>query len=144
VRTAYNPATLARYNRGDSGNSPNAKYYGIDKRENVKYAKGQMGQDWNRVKPHPNGASPSNVIAGSRYSGRSLGHPAVFPEYLPRFFIDAMTKTGDLVFDPFSGSGMTAVASLKLDRHFLGCDLSETYVNLALKRLSEVQKEMKT
>src|SRR3990170_5049282 len=138
IRTPYNPSTLSRYGRADNRGGTSAYYYSSKgKRENKKYAKGQMGQDWNETDANPPGASPANVIVGSKYSGRSLGHPAVFPEYLPRFFIEAMTKPGDVVLDPFIGSGTTAVACLKLNRRYLGCDSSEIYVDIALKRLQE-------
>jgi len=62
-------------------------------------------------------------------------HFATFPEELPRRCILATTKEGDLVLDPFIGSGTTAVAAMKLGRRCIGIDLSETYCEMARKRI---------
>jgi DNA modification methylase len=45
---------------------------------------------------------------------------------------------GDVVFDPFMGSGTTAVAAKKLGRHYFGCDISEEYVKLARERVAKI------
>lgn len=55
------------------------------------------------------------------------------------FLIEKLSCEGGLVFDPFMGSGTTAVAAQRLDRHFFGCDIKEEYVNLTLKRLNSTQ-----
>lgn len=65
------------------------------------------------------------------------GHPATFHEEMPRRCIEASTKEGDIVFDPFMGSGTTGLASLKLNRKFLGVDISEEYVDIANKRIED-------
>ncbi|MBI5464694.1 MAG: site-specific DNA-methyltransferase, partial [Ignavibacteriales bacterium] len=62
-------------------------------------------------------------------------HPTQKPEKLLAKIILASSRPGDFVFDPFSGSGTTAVVATKLRRHFLGIELDETYTCLALKRL---------
>ncbi|MBX7235425.1 MAG: site-specific DNA-methyltransferase [Caldilineales bacterium] len=64
-------------------------------------------------------------------------HFAVFPEELVKTCILASTSEGDLVFDPFMGSGTTGVVAKRLGRHFLGIELVPRYVEMALKRLSE-------
>lgn len=52
------------------------------------------------------------------------------------------TKKGDIVFDPFIGSGTTAVACKELDRHFIGCELDKRYYDIAIDRLKGItQKE---
>jgi len=53
-----------------------------------------------------------------------------------------MDDGGNLVFDPFMGSGTTAVAALKLGRHFYGCDINEDYVKLANERVEKARLEM--
>jgi len=84
---------------------------------------------------------PSNVITMPA-SCLNIGHPAVFPIELPSFFIRLMTKEGDLVLDPFLGSGTTALAAVKLGRQFLGIERSEEYVRLAESRIATLSKEM--
>ena len=68
-------------------------------------------------------------------NAKRLGHPAPFPEELPRRLILLYTNIGDVVLDPFMGSGSTAVAAKKLQRHYVGYDLSESYCDLARQRL---------
>jgi len=62
-------------------------------------------------------------------------HPTQKPEKLLAKIILASSKEGDLVFDPFNGSGTTAVVAKKLGRCYLGVEIDETYCALALKRL---------
>jgi site-specific DNA-methyltransferase (adenine-specific) len=76
---------------------------------------------------------PSNVITLPS-SCINIGHPATFPVELPEFFIRLMTKEGDLVIDPFMGSGTTGIAARRLGRNFLGIELDENYVRLANRR----------
>lgn len=54
-------------------------------------------------------------------------HPATFPVALPERFIKLMTENGDVVLDPFSGSGTTGVAAVGLGRSYIGIDLNEEY-----------------
>ncbi len=65
-------------------------------------------------------------------------HYAAFPEELVRTPILACTHEGGIVLDPFMGSGTTAVVAKKLNRHFVGMDLNESYVEIACERLKEV------
>lgn len=62
-------------------------------------------------------------------------HPTQKPEKLLAKIILASSREGDLVFDPFNGSGTTTVTAKKLGRHYLGVEIDETYCCLALKRL---------
>ncbi len=64
-----------------------------------------------------------------------VGHPAPFPVALPRRLIELYTYRGDLVLDPFVGSGTTALAALEADRHYVGFDTETEYIELANKRL---------
>lgn len=65
-------------------------------------------------------------------------HHATFPLTLPLFFIENFTKPGDLVLDPFLGSGTTAVACKKLGRNYIGIEKEPKYVEIALERLEKV------
>ena len=72
-------------------------------------------------------------------SARRVGHPAPFPEELPRRLIELYTFRGDVVLDPFCGSGTTCLAAKRLERHFVGYEINPDYVRLAESRLAELQ-----
>ena len=79
---------------------------------------------------------PSNVLTLAVDTTNHL-HPATFPIGLPEFFIKLMSESGDLVFDPFAGSGTTLLAAKQLGRRYLGCDVKVEYVDIARKRAGE-------
>ena len=69
-------------------------------------------------------------------SARKIGHPAPFPVALPQRLIELYTYKGDLVLDPFMGSGSTAVAAVRSGRHYIGFDTDESYVAMAETRIA--------
>ena len=73
-------------------------------------------------------------ITGNNRERRAL-HDNQLPEAYLHRVISATSNPGDLVFDPFSGSGTSAVVAHALGRRFVGCDLSETYVESAKARV---------
>jgi site-specific DNA-methyltransferase (adenine-specific) len=70
-------------------------------------------------------------------SARKIGHPAPFPVALPHRLIELYTYEGDLVLDPFMGSGSTALAAARSGRHYVGIETEPEYVALARARLAE-------
>ncbi len=76
-------------------------------------------------------------------SARRIGHPAPFPEELPYRLIQLYSFKGDIILDPFMGSGTTAVSALKTDRKFVGYDISKEYIDLAEKRIESLLKQTK-
>lgn len=68
-------------------------------------------------------------------SASRIGHPAPFPVALPRRLIELYTYEGDLVLDPYMGSGTTAIAALASGRHYVGFDTDPGYVALAEQRV---------
>jgi site-specific DNA-methyltransferase (adenine-specific) len=70
-------------------------------------------------------------------SATRVGHPAPFPVTLPARVIELYTYEGDVVLDPFMGSGSTAVAALRTGRHFIGFDTDASYVDRATERARE-------
>jgi site-specific DNA-methyltransferase (adenine-specific) len=68
-------------------------------------------------------------------------HPTQKPEKLIAKLILASSKQGDLVFDPFLGSGTTCVTAKKLDRNFCGIEIEADYSNLAVKRLQKAETD---
>jgi len=83
---------------------------------------------------------PSNVLILATESSHK-GHSAAFPERLPAWFIRLFTKEGDLILDPFLGSGTTAVAAINLGRHFIGVEKHPPYFRVAQQRVEEAQIE---
>jgi len=70
------------------------------------------------------------------------GHPAPFPEEIPARLVELYTRPGELVLDPFMGSGTTAVAARKAARRCVGYDLSEQYCQIAATRLRALQLKL--
>ncbi|HUV67951.1 MAG TPA: site-specific DNA-methyltransferase, partial [Sedimentisphaerales bacterium] len=71
-------------------------------------------------------------------NGHIKGHKAVFPVDLASRAIAGWTRPGDLILDPFCGSGTTCVAAKKLGRNYIGIDISPEYCAIARKRLEAV------
>ena len=70
------------------------------------------------------------------------GHPTPKPEALLERIIRATSNEGDVVLDPFLGSGTTAVAATKLGRHFIGIEINPDYCKIAETRLANLQPEI--
>ena len=68
------------------------------------------------------------------------GHPAMFPEELPRRLMKLFSYKNDIVLDPFNGAGTTTLVAWKLHRRFIGIDTSVRYCDRALQRLSAVME----
>ena len=79
-------------------------------------------------------ARPSNVIEAKTESSQGA-HSAPFPRALVEFFVLAFTDDGDVVFDPFLGSGTTMAAAEVLGRGGYGCEISPAYCDVILRRL---------
>ena len=76
-------------------------------------------------------------------SAKKIGHPAPFPVELPYRLIQLYSYKGEIVLDPFMGSGQSAIAALKADRRFIGYEIEGTYVDLANKRISKYLEEQR-
>ena len=79
-------------------------------------------------------ALPGNIVECSQDSKDGSGHSAPFPVKLPTFFIKAYSDPGDLIFDPFMGSGTTTIAAEKEGRHSAGCEISPAYCDVIVQR----------
>jgi site-specific DNA-methyltransferase (adenine-specific) len=77
-------------------------------------------------------------------SARSVGHPAPFPVELPQRLIQLYTYEGEVVLDPFMGSGQTAIAALNGNRHYVGYEIEADYVRLAQRRIRQFVLEFKS
>lgn len=79
-----------------------------------------------------------NVWEIAPAAGNNTGHPAVFPEKLVCDHIASWSAPGDVILDPFMGSGTTAVACIKTGRKYIGFEISAEYCNTAQKRINAV------
>ena len=70
-------------------------------------------------------------------SATRVGHPAPFPVALPTRLIELFTYEGDVVLDPFMGSGTTAVAAVRTRRHYIGFETDQSYVDRSNERVAE-------
>ena len=77
-------------------------------------------------------------------SATRVGHPAPFPVELPQRLIDLYTYRGDLVLDPFMGSGTTAVAALRTERHYLGFETDVDYLAASVDRIDLEKQRIRT
>ena len=72
-------------------------------------------------------------------SAKRIGHPAPFPVELPRRLIELYSFKGDIILDPFMGSGSTCIAALNSERKYLGIDIDNEYCKLAEKRILDIE-----
>jgi len=82
-------------------------------------------------------ARPSNVIEVKSESSQG-SHSAPFPRALVEFFVKAFSDQGDIIFDPFLGSGTSMAAAAMLNRIGYGCELSPAYCDVILRRMTHL------
>ncbi|MBA8779834.1 site-specific DNA-methyltransferase [Staphylococcus schleiferi subsp. coagulans] len=100
--------------------------------------------DYQLMKMYNNNKQMKDVWTGplTPKSEKKFGkHPTQKPLYLLERIIEASTQKGDLILDPFLGSGTTAVAAKKLQRKFIGIELEEDFINIAKKRVENTNEE---
>jgi site-specific DNA-methyltransferase (adenine-specific) len=100
---------------------------------------GKNGHVW---QPHPLGAKPKDVFEISVLNNgmvESTPHPTQKPEELIRRLVQACSEKGDLVIDPFGGSGTTFVVCEKLERRWAGAELERNYIDYAIARVVQVE-----
>ena len=85
-------------------------------------------------------ARPSNVVEVKSESSQG-SHSAPFPRALVEFFVKAFSDPGDVVFDPFLGSGTTMAAAHVLDRSGYGVEISPAYCDVILRRMANLAGE---
>ncbi len=115
------------------------KYPERTQAETSQYGKGKNNHVW---QPNPKGAKPRDVIeipTTCNGMNEKTPHPTQKPEELIRKLILASSNKGDLVIDPFIGSGTTAVTAEQLKRKWQGCDLSPDYCKWAAERIELVK-----
>ena len=85
----------------------------------------------------PRGALPHNVLELSPECNSRVEHNSPFPILLPEWFIKAGSKKGDVILDPFMGSGTTAIAALLNNRNVIGYEIDKTIYDYSVKRIED-------
>lgn len=126
-------------------------YFNLDpvrvpsKYPNKKYYKGPRKGE---LSGNPLGKNPSDVwiVPNVKHNHpEKTEHPCQFPVELIERLVLSMTKENDMVFDPYLGSGSTAIAAIKNNRIALGCDIEKKYIDITLNRLDLLsQGKLKT
>ena len=83
------------------------------------------------------GHRPKDVVSFKKLSSSQMIHPTEKPVGLLASLITSVTKPGDLILDPFAGSGSTLVAAKKAGRRFVGIELDDEYFEKAQRRIEE-------
>ncbi len=92
-------------------------------------------KDWN---PNPLGALPTTLVNISSESKRIAdNHVAVYPLELVNYFIKGSTKPGDVVLDPFMGTGTTGLSAINLGRNYIGFEMQQDYIDIANSRIRD-------
>ncbi len=117
----------------------------IRDRKNVRFGLESMAKSG----MSPNGEKSARILKNMNQYGKrkniwkygvgggKTGHPAVFPEYLANDHILSWSNVGDIVFDPFMGSGTTAKMAILNKRNYIGSEISKEYCEIAEKRINE-------
>ena len=98
---------------------------------------GTLGDWCHADKPIQEYRIPDSVIPIMRQRGpigKDIDHPAVFPVALPEFVMNAYTEIGDIILEPFSGSGTSIIAAEQSGRRVRAVELAPDYVDVAVKR----------
>ena len=126
-----NPSSIVeKYNRDKKNKDGTEKYYSMPTRQ---------------LELNPKGAVPPDfleVMTSCKRDDTVEGHYATYPMGLVRPLIKAGTKKGDIVLDPFAGSGTTAVVAKQLMRNWIMIDLSEEYCKIARQRIKNQLEPM--
>ena len=101
---------------------------------------GEVGGWTHAGQPTQDKRIPDSVIRVMRHKGKigqDIDHPAVFPVALPEFILDAYSDSGDIVFEPFGGSGTTMLAAERTGRRCRAVEIAPEYVDVAVKRFQQ-------
>ena len=107
---------------------------------NTQYNKDGVLKKTNDIKPVPDFSLRNNIWKYSVGFNDKTGHPAVFPEKLAEDHILSWSNVGDVVLDPFMGSGTTGKMAILNDRDFIGIELDENYFNTSKERIEKYTK----
>mgnify|MGYP002672771506 FL=1 len=109
---------------------------------NTQYDKDGKLRQTNNKKPIPKFSLRNNIWKYSVGFNDKTGHPAVFPEKLAEDHILSWSVRGDVVLDPFMGSGTTAKMCILNGRDYIGFEISKEYCDIAEKRVDNVRTKI--
>jgi len=98
----------------------------------------KRNEEWNKTVVNEYG-NRFNVWKNPTEKKNKTGHPAVFPLKLVKDHIISWSNEGDIILDPFMGSGTTGVASKELNREFTGIEIDKNYFNIAEERVNNTK-----
>lgn len=132
IRVPYADVTKSRWGNGQK--------YGGRKSSAEAGPKGQRFRRGKHFSLHPLGAIPPDIL--SYATSRSPdSHYATYPPKLVLTLLEATSRPGNIVFDPFVGSGTTGQVALQHFRRFIGFDVNSRYLEIATRRCSEAIKD---
>ena len=103
--------------------------------KNTQYNKEGELEETEKIKSVPQFSMRNNIWKYTTGFNGKTGHPAVFPQQLATDHILSWSLENQIVFDPFLGSGTTALSSIRENRRFIGCEIDETYFNICKERI---------
>lgn len=137
---AYTGQATKAYDGTGAQNPSDVKRRIVDKQRGHGRRHAGFNGRWDSMEKHEQMASGANkrtvwTVATQPYPE---AHFATYPEALIEPCILAGSREGDTVLDPFNGSGTTGAVSVRLQRHYIGCELNPAYITLARKRIGAV------
>jgi len=126
VPNTFNPITAARRNKWEDKRTQRVKTF--TRKKDGSFPEKKLVDLTGKVKV-------GNIFKYVVGVEKVKNHPAIFPEALAEDQISSWTNAGDLVLDPFGGSGTTAVVADRMERRWVTSEISEDYWNLSLERL---------
>lgn len=131
--TTFNPIMIPCKGAGKMESYGSARRHQLDKNQAMRAPEGISYKATKAEKIHPN-------IFTYTCGGVRTGHPAVFPNKLAEDMILSWSNPGDLVLDPFIGSGTVAIECIKNNRNYIGYEISDKYVKIAEDRIANIGK----
>lgn len=122
IRVPYSSVTIQRWGNGQR--------YGGEKSKRRKHSNDSRMRDGKSFQLNPKGCIPTDVLTVST-SNNAPAHYAAFPPQLVEPFVQACSRIGELVLDPFAGSGTTCGVAARLGRRYLGIELNPEYARMA-------------
>jgi DNA modification methylase len=137
LKPAWEPVLIAR-KKGSSRTVENYSQFHYISKASKKEKNAGLDNEPQKMGRNQSSLDGGKILTGSGNEGsneKKNFHPTVKPIKLMKALIEEFTEEGSIVFDPFTGSGSTGIASVLLNREFIGCELTPEYIPLAKARI---------